>query len=161
MAQVYDEIDKTIPASFELNEAVVGSQVMAQLEQVRKVIGYIDTVYKALIASAVLLVLLIALAHWWQPKPITRSIGTTFLLVGVACIIGSLLDIFITQALSGIAAESGLPLGFQAKLPQLASDLTAPIRMYGIGFFSAGVVLIVISFLFRKPETRPDVRNTY
>ena len=118
-----------------------------------------DTAYKALIALAILLVLLIALVHWWQPKPITRSIGITFILVGVAGILGSLLDVLIIQALSRLAGESSLLLGLEAKLPQLAADLTAPVRMYGIGFLSAGIVLTIISVLFRSPETRPDVRN--
>ena len=160
MSQVDVEIDKAIPASFELNEAVIGSQVVAQLEQVRKIIGYINTAYKGLIALAVLLVVLIALMHWWQPKPITRSIGITFILVGVACILGPLLDVFIIQALSRLVGESGILFGLQAKLPQLAADLMSPMRMYGIGFLSAGVVLIIISFLFRTPEISPELKNT-
>ena len=159
MSQVYTGIDNVIPATFQLNETSVGQQITAPLQQIKQIIGYIDTAYKALIALAVLLVLLIALAHWWQPKPITRSIGITFILVGVAGILGSLLDVLIIQALSRLAGESSLLLGLEAKLPQLAADLTAPIRMYGIGFLSAGVVLVVISVLFRSPETRPDVRS--
>ena len=161
MSQIYAEIDDVIPATFQLNETSAGQQLTAQLQQVKEVIGYVDTAYKALIALAVLLVLLIALAHWWQPKPITRSIGITFILVGVAGIVGSLLDVLIIQVLSRLAGESSLLLGLEDKLPQLASDFTAPIRMYGIGFLGAGVVLTVISVLFRSPETRPDVRKTY
>ena len=159
MSQVYTGIDNVIPATFQLNETSVGQQITAPLQQIKQIIGYIDTAYKALIALAVLLVLLIALAHWWQPKPITRSIGITFILVGVAGILGSLLDVLIIQALSRLAGESSLLLGLEAKLPQLAADLTAPIRIYGIGFLSAGVVLVVISVLFRAPETRPDVKS--
>ena len=161
MTQVYAGVDDFIPATFQLSEASVGQQVAAQLQQVRQVIGYIATAYKALIIAAVVLVLLIALVYWWQPKPITRSIGITFILVGVACIIGSLMDILIAQALSSLAGESTVLLGLQSKLPQLASDLTAPVRMYGVGFLGSGIVLVVISFLFRSPETRPDMRNTH
>jgi len=159
MSQVYVEIDKAIPASFELNETVVGSQMMAQLEQVKQAIGYVDTTYKALIALAVLLVLLIALAHWWQPKPITRAIGIVFIIVGVTCILGSLLDVLISQVLSRLVGESSILLGLQSKLSQLAADLVAPMRMYGIGFLVAGVVLNVISVLFRTPEANPYTRN--
>jgi hypothetical protein len=159
MSQIYAEVDNVIPATFQLRETSAGQQISAQLQQVKQIVGYIDTAYKALIAAAVLLVLLIALVYWWQPKTITRSIGITFILVGVACILGPLLDVFIIQVLSRLAAESNMLLGLEAKLPQLASDLTAPIRMYGIGFLSAGVVLTVISFLFRAPETRPAGRN--
>jgi hypothetical protein len=161
MSQIYAGIDNVIPATFQLNESSAGQQITAQLEQAKEVIGYVDTAYKALIALAILLVLLIALVHWWQPKPITRSIGITFILVGAAGILGSLLDVLIVQALSRLAGESSLLLGLQAKLPQLAADLTAPIRMYGIGFLSAGIVLVIISVLFGAPEKRPEVRNTY
>jgi len=161
MAQIYGGIDDVIPSSFVLNESVVGSQVMAQLQQIKQIVDYIDTVYKALIIVAVVLVLLIALVHWWQPKPITRSIGITFILVGVACVVGSLLDVWIVQALSRLAGESSMLLGLEVKLPQLAADFTAPVRMYGIGFLVSGVVMVVISFLFRSPEIRPDVKSAY
>ena len=161
MSQLYEGVDSFIPATFQLSETSVGQQVAAQLQQVKQVVGYIDTVYKTLIIVAVVLVLLIALAHWWQPKPITRSIGITFILVGAACIIGSLLDVWLVQALSRLVGESSMLLGLQSKLPQLASDLTAPVRMYGIGFLGSGIVLVAISFLFRLPVTGPDLRNTY
>ena len=161
MSQIYSGIDSVIPSTFELNAAAVGSQIMAQLQQIKQIIYYINTAYKTLIIVAVLLILLIALAHWWQPKPITRSIGITFILVGVVCILGPLLDYLIVQAINQLVGTSGIMSEFQAKLPQLVADLTAPVRMYGIGFFISGVALIVISILFRSMEPRPDVKNTY
>jgi hypothetical protein len=157
MSQVYSGIDGVIPASIALDESVVGPQVVAQLQQIKQIVGYIETAYKALIAAAVLLVLLIALAHWWQPKPITRSIGITFILVGVACILGPLLDYLIVQVLSQFIGTSGLTSGLQAKLPQLAADLTAPVRTYGIGFLISGIALIVISVLFRSKQVGTGV----
>jgi hypothetical protein len=160
MSQVYTGIDNVIPSSFVLNEAVAGSQVMTQLEQVKKIVGYINTAYKALIAAAILLVLLIALVHWWQPKSITRSIGITFILVGVACILGPLLDYLIVRVLGQFIGTSGLTSGLQAKLPQLVADLTAPVRMYGIGFLISGIALIVISVLFRSKQMGPGVSRT-
>ena len=156
MSQIYAGIDGVIPASFVLNEAAAGSQVMAQLEQVKQIIGYINTAYKILIAAAILLVLLTALVHWWQPKPITRSIGITFILVGVACILGPLLDYLIVQLLSQIMGSSGAMSEFQLKLPQLAADITAPLRTYGIGFLISGIALTVISFLFRSKQVSSD-----
>jgi hypothetical protein len=160
MLQVYTGIDNVIPSSFILDEAAAGSQVMTQLEQVKKIVGYIDTAYKDLIAAAILLVLLIALAHWWQPKSITRSMGITFILVGVACILGPLLDYLIVQVLGQFIGTSGLTSGIQAKLPQLVADLTAPVRMYGIGFLVSGIALIVISVLFRSKQVSPGVSQT-
>ena len=160
MSQVYTGVDNVIPSSFVLDEMVAGSQVMTQLEQVKKIVGYIDTAYKDLIAAAVLLILLIALVHWWRPKPITRSIGITFILVGVACILGPLLDYLIVQLLGQFIGTSGMISGIQAKLSQLAADLTAPVRMYGIGFLVSGIALLVISILFRSKQVSPGVSQT-
>jgi hypothetical protein len=104
--------------------------------------------------------LLIALVHWWQPKPITRSIGITFILVGVACILGPLLDYLIIQVLSQIIGSSSILSGLQTKLPQLAADLTAPVRSYGIGFLISGIALIVISVLFGSKQVSPGISQT-
>jgi hypothetical protein len=161
MSQIYAGIDAVIPASFILNESVAGPQVMTQLQQVKDVVGYINSAYRYLIAGAALLILLIALAHWWQPKPIARSIGITFILVGLVCMLGPLLDNLIIGFLSQALGSAGTLSGLQDKLPQLANDITAPIRTYGIGFLGSGIVLLVISFLFRSSETRPAVENTY
>jgi hypothetical protein len=160
MSQIYSGIDSIIPSSFVLDEGIAGSQVMAQLEQVKQIVGYIETAYKYLIAAAVLLVLLIALVHWWQPKPITRSIGITFILVGVVCILVLLLDYLIIQVLSQAIGSSGVLSGLQAKLPQLVADLTAPVRTYGIGFLISGIALIVISVLFRSKQVSAGVSRT-
>ena len=155
MSQIYSGIDSIIPSSFVLDESVIGPQVMTQLGQVKQIVDYIETAYKYLIAAAVFLVLLIALAHWWQPKPITRSIGITFIVVGVACILGPLLDYLIIQVLSQVIGSSGALSGLQSKLPQLAADLTAPVRTYGIGFLISGIALVVISVLFRSKQASP------
>ena len=85
-----------------------------------------------------------------------RSIGITFILVGVAAIVGSLIDVWLVHALSRIVGESGMFLGLEAKMPQLAADLVAPVRVYGIGFLCGGIVLLIISFLFRTPKANPD-----
>jgi len=160
LSQVYSGIDSVIPANFVLDESVVGPQVVAQLQQIKQSINYIDTAYRVLIILAVVLILLISLAHWWQPKPIARSIGITFILVGVACILGPLLDYLIIRVLSQAIGSSGVLSGLQAKLPQLAADLTAPLRTYGIGFLISGMSLIVISVLFRSKQASPGISRT-
>lgn len=155
MAPIYAGIDAVIPASFQLNKAVAGPEVIAQLGQVKNIIGYIDTTYIYLIVAAVVLILLIALAYWWQPKPITLSIGITFTLVGVVCILGPLLNNLIVQILSQVIGPTSLLSGLQTILPELAADITAPVRTYGIGFLISGVGLIIISVFFSSKESSP------
>ena len=149
------KVDAVIPSSFTLTPAVAGSWVMVPLETVRHIVGYVDTAYKALIVIAIFLVFLIALVHWWQPKPITLSLGITFILVGVTCILASMLHALLAQLLGQVVGLSGFMPGVQANLIQLVADLTAPVRMYGIGFLVSGILLIVISVLFRSLESRP------
>lgn len=161
LSQVYGEIDNLIPQHFELNESSLEPEIMAGLEQARQIVGYIAIGYKVLIGIAVLLVLLVALVHWWQPKPITRSIGIVFGLVGVFFTITALLSRFITGAISRLGSQSDILSELQPKLSQLAIDVMAPLQMYGIGFLIAGIALIVISFLLRSPEAYVPTERAY
>lgn len=154
LSQIYTEIDKAIPASLTL-DAILGQQTIAQLQHLKQVIYYISIAYKALIGLAVLLLLFIALVHWWQPKPVTRDTGIIFIIVGIVCILGSLLDVLVAKAIGCLAGESGGLFELQTKVPQLARDLIAPARSYGIAFLSAGIVLVLISLQFRPSATSP------
>ncbi|MCK4331808.1 MAG: hypothetical protein KAW81_04530, partial [Dehalococcoidia bacterium] len=161
LSQVYGEIDNLIPQHFELNETSLGPEIMAGLEQARQIVGYIAIGYKVLIGIAVLLVLLVAMVHWWQPKPIARSVGIVFIVVGISFTLATLLSRFIPAAIGGLAGQSDILFELQPKLSQLVTDVIAPLQMYGIGFLIAGIALIVISFLLRSPEAYVPTRGAY
>ncbi len=148
LSQIYAGIDNAIPSNFVIDGTVAASALKIPLVPIKTAIGYIQTAYGSLIAAAIILVLLVALAHWWQPKPIARSTGITFILVGAVCTLGPLLNYLLVQFLSQAMGTFGVLTGLQAKLPQLVSDLTSPVRSYGIGFLIAGIALVVISVLF-------------
>lgn len=156
VAAVYAEIDRTIPANFALNEASIGPQLLAQLQKIKQTVAFIQIVYKWLIGLAVLLVCLIALVHWWQPKPIIRSTGITFIFVGVACVLGSLLDILASQAFSELTIGAGVPSEIQTRLPQLVGDLVMPLRMYGLGFLTVGLAMIIILVVLHYSQDHPS-----
>jgi len=160
LSQVYGEIDNLIPQHFELNESSLEPEIMAGLEQARQIVGYIAIGYKVLIGIAILLVLLVAMVHWWQPKPIARSIGIVFIMVGIFFTLATLLSRFITGAISSLAGQSDILFELQPKLSQLVTDVMAPLQMYGIGFLIAGIALIVISLLLRSPEAYVPARRT-
>ena len=161
LSEVYGGMDELIPQHFELSESSLGPEVMAQLEQARQIVGYIELGYKVLIGVAVLLVLLVVLVHWWQPKPVVRSIGIVFGLVGVFFIMTAFLSRFVTGAISGLSSQSDILSELQPKLSQLLMDVMAPLQMYGIGFLIAGIALIIISFLFRSPEVYASTERAY
>lgn len=161
LSQVYGEIDKVIPQHFELNESSLEPEIMAGLQQARQIVGYIAIGYKVLIGIAVLMVLLVAMVHWWQPKPVARSIGIVFIVVGISFTLATLLSRFIPAAISRRAGQSDILFELQPKLSQLVTDVIAPLQMYGIGFLIAGIALIVISFLLRSPEAYVPTRRAY
>ena len=134
---------------------------MAQLEQARQIVGYVELGYRVLIGVAILLVLLVALAHWWQPKPIARSVGIVFIVVGISFTLATLLSRFIPAAISRLAGQSDILFELQPKLSQLVTDVMAPLQMYGIGFLIAGIALIIISVLLRSPEAYVPTERAY
>ena len=161
LSQVYGEIDNVIPQHFELDESSLGPEIMAGLEQARQIVHYVELGYKVLIAVAVLLVLLVALVHWWQQKPIARSIGIVFIVVGIPFTLATLLSRFIPAAISRLAGQSDILFELQPRLSQLVTDVMAPLQMYGVGFLIAGIALIVISVVLKSPEAYVPPRSAY
>ncbi len=157
LSQIYAGIDNAIPSNFVIDGTVAASVLKIPLVPIKTAIGYIQTAYGSLIAAAIILVLLIALAHWWKPRPIARSAGITFILVGAVCTLGPLLNYLLVQFLSQAMGTFGVLTGLQTKLPQLVSDLTSPVRSYGIGFLVAGIALVVISVLFSARQSSSNV----
>jgi hypothetical protein len=156
LSQIYAGIDDAIPSNFVIDGMVAATALKIPLVPIKTAIGYIETAYGALISAAIILVLLITLALWWQPKPIARSAGITLILVGVVCTLGPLLNYILVQFLSQAIGSFGVLTGLQIKLPQLVSDLTAPVRSYGIGFLVAGIALVVVSVLLTSTRRSPS-----
>lgn len=146
ISQLCTEIDSQIPEQIEVNEASLGRETAAALQKAREVVSYVQLGYKVLIGVAVLLVLLIALVQWWRVKAITRYVGIAFAVGGVVSIMGSV----AAWSLVSRAVPSEIPPEIAAKLPQLISDLTHPLQIYGVAFLVAGIVLIILSIVLKS-----------
>ena len=146
LAEAYAEIDSQIPQEFELSESSLPPEIVDQLQQVRETISYVELGYKALIGLAVLLLLSIALIHWWRAKPISRSTGIAFAISGLISYLSTMsVNHFIDKV-----NQIDMPVELQTRLPQLAGDLIAPLQIYGICFLAAGIGLIVLSFVLKS-----------
>jgi len=75
--EAYQNIDEMIPPRFEFNESSLGPEVLAQLEQVRQVISYVQLGYKVLIGFILLLILGIILVNR-EVRGATRKLGIIF-----------------------------------------------------------------------------------
>jgi len=120
------------------------------LEQAREYVRYFQLGYNALIGLILLIILLIVLINR-QVKDTTRSLGITFLTYGAIeaiaiFIAGYLLDTQMSQ----VWAQADIPSALQVWITQLLNDLAAPLQTFSIGLAVAGVVLIVVSFVYPR-----------
>ena len=146
--EFYQQIDEGIPSTFELDEALLGTDVLAQLELVRQGIGYFHIAFNALIGLILLLILLIILTHR-QVRGSTRGLGAIFLSFGALSYIG----VFAAKNIAGTQlTQLDMPAYLQAWMPQLVKDTLAPLEMYSIGLAAAGVVLLIVSFVYKRHE---------
>ena len=148
LAEAYAEIDSQIPQEFELSESSLPPEIVDQLQQVREIISYVELGYKASIGLAVLLLLSIALIHWWRAKPISRSVGIAFAISGFISYLSTLSADYLTSQVTQV----DIPIELQTRLPQLVDDLIAPLQIYGICFLAAGIGLIVLSFVLKSAD---------
>jgi hypothetical protein len=142
------QVDSQVPQQFEINEALLGADIVTQLQKAREIVAYIKLGYKALIGLSALLVLLIALIQWWRAKPIARFTGIAFTIAGVISLIVALVARLIIFQI--IPAD--IPAELTALLPQLISDISHPLLIYGIGILAAGIGLIVLSTKLSSPD---------
>jgi len=147
LSLVYAEIDNQIPQQIELNEASLGPEVTAQFQKAQQIVGYIELGYKLLIGLAVLLILLIALIQWWHIRPIALYVGIPMAIAGAVSLVGSIIS---GSLISG--AIHDIPPEIMSILPQLITDATRPLRIYGTALLIAGIGLIVLSIKLKPPS---------
>ena len=144
----FEQFTKDIPSKFEFSESSLSPEVLAQLEQVRQGIGYSQTVYKGLIGFMLLLILGIILINR-NIRATTRGLGTTSLIDGVLGYLG----IFAAKYFAGAQLpQLEIPLWLQDWIPQFMNNLLAPLEMFCIGLMAAGVVLLIVSFVYKPRQ---------
>ena len=142
------QVDSQVPQQFEINEALLGTEIVTQLQKAKEIVAYIKLGYKVLIGLSALLVLFIALIQWWRAKPIARFIGIAFTVAGVINLIVALAARLIIFQI--IPAD--IPAELTALLPQLISDISHPLLIYSIGILVVGIGLIVLSIKLSAPD---------
>jgi len=158
--ELYQEFSEQLPPTFEINESLLGTETPGEiatalaeaewaLAQARLYVGYFQLGYKALIGFIVLLILCIILLHH-QVRGATRQLGTTFLTYRALEYAG----IFAAKYFSGLqlAQIPAIPRALQAWLPQLMGDFLAPLEMLSLGLLIGGVVLLIVSFVYKPRE---------
>lgn len=144
----YDELMEEIPSEFTLDESEISSEVMDQIILARQYIGYFQTGYYALIGFMVLLVLGIVLIHH-NVRESTRSLGISLLVYGVLEFVG----VFIARNyVPTILPLEELPSSLEVWLTGLYGDFLAPLQWFSLGVLIGGIILVVVSFVYKPRE---------
>ena len=150
--EFYRQFSGQIPSEISLDESQIPPEVMAYLIQARQIISYTQTSYYALIGLMVLLVVGIILISR-NVRGSTRGLGTTFLIYGALEYAG----IWATNYFGPMYLPMmEIPSSLQAWLLQFTKDFMAPLEMFSIGLLAAGVVLLVVSFVY-KPRRAEEL----
>ena len=135
-----------IPSSFEIDENWLGPYTMAQIDTLKQLVSNFHIFFFALIGFILFLMLCVILINH-EVRGSTRSLGVAFL--GGAVV--SYGVVWLTR--DAIAAQSALPqvpVYLQSWLPELMTDILSPMVPYSYGLAGMGVVLLIVSFAYRR-----------
>jgi len=146
--EFYDQFSEQIPPTIEIDESVMGPEVMARLEQARRYIGYLQLAYRVAIGAMIAIIVGLVFLHR-EVRGATRSIGIPCLTCGISIYISTV----VIKYFAGMqVAQFGLPAQFQDWLPQFLSDALAPLQMFGIGLMVVGTALLIVSFVYKRHQ---------
>jgi hypothetical protein len=148
----FDQIEEEIPSAIELDETLLETDVMQQIEQAKQYVGYFNIGFIALIAFCLLLILLIILVYR-EVKRSCRYIGFTFLSVGIV----SLVLAFVARSIANSQlADIDMPATLQAWAPNVVTDVLMTLGIYAIGLIAVGIALTVVSFVYKRKDEYSD-----
>jgi uncharacterized integral membrane protein len=155
----YQQFSATLPSTYTLNESFLPSDIRVNitnglteaeinLQQVKRVVGYAQLTFLILIGLVLLLLLCIVLIYR-DVKGATRSLGTTFLVYGALEYAG----VLVTKYFIGKGPVlSQVPISLQTWLPQFVANFLTPLAIFSLDFAIAGVILIIISFVYKPRQ---------
>ena len=144
----YSQIDEEIPSALELDETLLDADVMENIEQAKKYVGYFNTAFIVLIAFSLLMIVLIILTYF-SVRGSTRHLGITFLSVGVVSLVGALIARSIANSQ---LVQNDLPATLQTWAPDVIYDVLVPLGIYAIGLIVVGIALTVVSLVYKRDE---------
>ena len=144
----WDSFSEDIPSTLELDETMLDAEVMEQIELAKRIVGYVNTAFIVLIALGLVLILLIILVHH-EVKGSTRHLGITFLACGIPSLAGFFIARFVAETQ---LVHTGLSAYLQTLILQVIRDALTPLMIYGIALMAVGLILLIVSFVYRREE---------
>ncbi|MFC1984435.1 hypothetical protein ACFLU0_00250 [Chloroflexota bacterium] len=161
----FGEMTEMIPPTIELDEATFSGELPAQiaealemaeerLEEAKEYIGYFQLGYKLLIGFIVLLILGIILLNR-QVRSATRKLSIIFLTHGILWFAGILVAKYFIKKAQLPWTE--IPPSLETQLPRLVNDFSAPLQWFSLGLLIGGVVLLIVSFVYKSRQQRDEL----
>ena len=156
----FRELKAAMPETFEFDEdslemgrpeniADALTDAEEALEQARQYIGYFQTGYTALIGLMALLVVGIILISR-QVRDITRRLGIPCLTYGALEYAGIFVGKYFTNKW---LPQPDIPSSLQTWLTQFLDNFLAPLEMFSLGLLITGVVLTIVSFVYKPRQS--------
>ena len=145
--QYYQQFAEQIPSSFEFDESSMPPEAMAQIIQARQYVDYFLLGYNLLIGFMVLLILGIILINR-NVRSITRALGIIFTTYGAFEYGGIFLAKYFLP--TSLPLPGDVPQVLQTWLLGLIGDFLAPLETFSLGCLIGGVILLVVSFVYRR-----------
>jgi len=148
--QYYNELADQIHDKYTIDESSVPSDVMEHLLLARKYIGYFQTGFYALIVFMMFMVAFIFLINR-NIRDTTRALGIDFILFGALDLVG----VLIAKNINPVNFIPDIPASLESWLTGLYKDIFSIVQVFSIAVLVIGVVLLVISFIF-KPRSAEE-----
>jgi len=145
--EYYRQFSEQIPPTIEIDESVIGAEVMRNLAQTRRYIGYLQIAYRVAIWATIAIIVGLVFLHRRQVKGATRSIGIPCLTCGISAYVGTVVIKYLVKMQM---APVSLPAQFRVWLPQFLDEALAPMQMFGIVLMVVGTALLIISFVYKR-----------
>ena len=161
-SQLFDNFAGGIPPAFEINQSIFDPEVRAGiveglkqaedgLIQVRQYVAYFQLGYTLLIVLMLLLTAGIILIHR-QVRGAARTLGAIFLSYGAFEYAGVIIGrYFAGKELPSVLVD--LPSSLQTWVTNLIDRLLSPLGTFSLILLISGVILLIVSFVYRKRET--------
>ncbi len=154
--QYFEEFTQEIPATFDIDQESLDLEIAQTLDdaeetlgEVREYVGYFQTGFIVLIVLIPLTIAGIILINR-NVRSSSRSLGIMFLIYGAFTYAG----ILIAKNVAESQIPGDTPAALQSWLPQLMDDSLAPLEMLAIGGIAIGVILLVVSFVYKRHQAQ-------
>jgi Ca2+/Na+ antiporter len=152
--EFYNEISEDIPSEYTTED--IPEEAREQITEARKYMGWAQTAYGALIGVMVLLAVAIALINR-NVRETARSLGISLFVYGALALAGV---IIARNVVPDHLPLGELPLSIQDQVLGIFNDFLAPMQTFSIGILVVGVVLIVVSIIYKPTMLKRGTGET-